>query len=73
MPGDRIGVTLPTKGEIRHRWKMCSRKKSYDSKTNAENSKEVRRHGHRIYKCPYCRGWHATHLKEETNPCPSNQ
>jgi hypothetical protein len=50
--------------QIQHRYRMCTRKALYDTKTYA---KKIRRrmlaHGKgdsnlRVYRCLYCRGWH---------------
>lgn len=50
--------------DIRRRYKMCSRKKAYDSEANAKNSRQVRELNLYVYKCPHGNHWHATKVKQ---------
>lgn len=49
------------------KWKMCDRKKSYETQSKANKAAAKRRIVGRAYECPVCFCWHITkHPPTET-------
>jgi len=46
-------------GDAYHKWRMCTRKKTFYTQSKALKHTRKQRHGQwKTYECPYCYTWH---------------